>query len=73
MLKDAFMSQSKEQGVYLDEIPQFTNLKQVFKPNQSYFYLELPNEDAESTNSDKLENTRYLCEIRGNFPINFGR
>jgi hypothetical protein len=67
------VSVGKEQNINLNEIPQFTNLKQVLRQNQSFFYLELPNEDLEYS-ADKLNNTRYLWEIRGNsFPLNFGR
>ncbi len=73
LLKDAFVSVGQEQNINLNEIPQFTNLKQVLRQNQSFFYLELPNEDLEYT-ADKLNNTRYLWDIRGNsFPLNFGR
>jgi hypothetical protein len=71
LLKDAFMSMAKEQDVHLNEIPDMTNLKQVLRPSQSFYYLELPNDDNESS---MLTHSRYLCEIRGNhFPINFGR
>ena len=75
LLKDAFTSVGKEQGINLNEIPQFTNLKQVLRPSQSFFYLELPNEEEDvSKSSDKLNNDRYLWEIRGHgFPLNFGR
>lgn len=73
LLKDAFFSVGTEQNINLNEIPQFTNLKQVLRQNQSFFYLELPNEDLEESSS-KLNNTRFLWEIRGNsFPLNFGR
>ena len=71
LLKDAFMSMAKEQDVYLNEIPDMTNLKQVLRSSQSFYYLELPNDDNENS---MLTHSRFLCEIRGNhFPINFGR
>lgn len=66
------MSIAKEQGVNLNEIPQFTNLKQVLGQNQSFYYLELPSE--EESNESQLCLDRYLCEIKSyNFPLNFGR
>lgn len=67
------MSIAKEQEIHLNEIPQFTNLKQVFSENQPYFYLELPTEDAKPDEDATFD--RYLSEIRGygSFPINFGR
>lgn len=84
LLKDAFMSAAKEQDVRLNEIPEFTNLKQILSPNQPFYYLEIPNEDddddrnSSSASKSKLTKsvgvTRYLCEVRGShFPINFGR
>jgi hypothetical protein len=70
LLKDAFMSFAKDQDVHLNEIPEFTNLKQVLNANHSFYYLELPNEQEDSLTS----HVRYLCEIRGHhFPLNFGR
>lgn len=88
LLKDAFMSAAKDQDVKLNEIPEFTNLKQVLRPNQAYFYLELPADEdidpkrkrpANSDNDDDDDRKssgsyeRYLCEIRGHFPLNYGR
>ena len=71
LLKDAFMSLAKEQDVYLNEIPEFTNLKQVLRPTNLFYYLELPNDRNDNAG---LSHSRYLCEIRGNhFPLNFGR
>lgn len=67
LLKDAFLSAAKEQDIYLNEIPEFTNLRQVLNPMRAYFHLELPHEDDES----KTE--RFLCEIRSAFPLNYGR
>ena len=70
------MSMTKEQDIDLDEIPRFTNLKQVLRPNQSFFYLELPCEveQEEEETKDKFVCDRFLCEIRtANFPMNFGR
>ena len=64
------MSMAKEENVNLNEIPDFTNLKQVLDSNQPFYYLEIPSEDAEKC----FSHVRYLCEIRGNhFPMNFGR
>jgi hypothetical protein len=71
LLKDAFLSGAKTEGVRLDEIPEFTNLKQVIGTNRAFFHLELPNDDEEDSNALKFD--RFLCEIRGGFPINFGR
>jgi hypothetical protein len=81
MLKDAFLSVAKDQDVRLNEIPAFTNLKQVLRSNQAYFYLELPADDDEEYDSRKggpkrsqdeakkegkeISFERYLCEIRG--------
>jgi hypothetical protein len=65
------MSIAKEQDVYLNEIPQFTNLKQVLNQNQPFYLLELPAEDQEDNDNHVFD--KYLCEIRHNFPINFGR
>jgi hypothetical protein len=63
LVKDALQSAAIQQNIELDEIPKFTNLKQVLDKNQQYFYLELP-----------FDEERYLCEIRSrDFPINFGR
>lgn len=74
MLKDAFFSIAKKQDVHLNEIPQFTNLKQVLGQNQSFYYLELPNEDEKTDDENKFVFDRYLSEIRSyNFPLNFGR
>ena len=67
LLKDTFLSMAKEQDIHLNEIPSMTNLKQVLRPSQSYFYLELPPEDESESHN------RYLCEIRGNFNMNYGR
>jgi hypothetical protein len=72
LLRDAFMSMASEQDVHLNEIPQMTNLKQILEPNKPFYYLELPNEEAD-TKSCGLGMQRFLCEIRGGFPINFGR
>ncbi|RNA42364.1 CWF19 1 [Brachionus plicatilis] len=73
LLKDAFMSMAQNQDIYLDEIPQMTNLKQILEPNRPFFYLELPNEELHAGSRSEMDTTRYLCEIRGGFPINFGR
>lgn len=76
LLKDAFMSLARDQDVKLNEIPELTNLKQILKPIQPFYYLELPNEEEDrqkNSNSTNLNLSRYLCEIRGPFPINFGR
>jgi len=74
LLKDSFLSIAKEQDVYLNEIPQFTNLKQVLNQNQPFYLLELPAEDNDNNNDDGDHVfDKYLCEIRHNFPINFGR
>lgn len=86
LLKDAFMSAARDQEIRLNEIPEFTNLKQVLRPNQSFFYLELPadedfdpkrkrqlDEDDEESNKAANSYERFLCEIRGHFPLNFGR
>lgn len=62
LLKDAFTSLAEQQGIELNEIPAFSDLKQILSPNQPYFYLELPEKEG-----------RFLCEIRGSFPINYGR
>ncbi len=63
LVKDALQSAAIQQNIELNEIPKFTNLKQIMEKNQQYFYLELP-----------FEEERYLCEIRSrDFPINFGR
>jgi len=71
LLKDAFMSSAKTQNVHLNEIPQFTNLKQVIEKKHPFYYLELPS-DEES--EEKFICDRYLAEIRGGgFPLNFGR
>ena len=64
------MSAAKEQSVRLNEIPQFTNLKQVMSKSQPFYYLELPSEEE---SKDSYTCDRYLCEIRSNFPMNFGR
>ncbi len=57
------MGASTQQNIELDEIPEFSDLKQILEPNKPYFYLELPNNEG-----------RYLCEIKSReFPINFGR
>lgn len=73
LLKDAFMSMSQDQDIYLNEIPQMTNLKQILEPNRPFFYLEIPNEELYDGSRGEVDTTRYLCEIRGGFPINFGR
>ncbi|CAF0760966.1 unnamed protein product [Brachionus calyciflorus] len=73
LLKDAFLSMAGDQNVYLNEIPEMTNLKQILQPNQPYYYLELPKEETETKSKDVLSMERFLCEIRGGFPINFGR
>jgi len=62
---------AKEQSIYLNEIPAFTNLKQVLEKKNSFYYLELP---CEEENNDKYLCDRYLVEIKGkSFPLNFGR
>lgn len=65
------MSGAKAQKVHLNEIPQFTNLKQVIEKKHPFYYLELPGEDQ---SDEKYISDRYLAEIRNNgFPLNFGR
>ena len=67
LLRDAFVGAAKEQDIHLNEIPEMTNLKQVLRSHQSFYYLELPDEDGPN-------HVRYLNEIRGHhFPLNFGR
>ena len=83
LLKDAFMSAAQDQDVRLNEIPEFTNLKQVLRPNQAFFYLELPvDEDVDPKRKRPADDEdthkaaayeRYFSEIRGHFPLNFGR
>ena len=78
LLKDAFMSMAKEQDINLNEIPEFTSLKQVLNTSRPFFHLELPNEDndvesQEMSSSVGFRSERFLCEIRGSFPLNFGR
>ena len=65
------MSSAKTQNVHLNEIPQFTNLKQVIEKKHPFYYLELPSDEQ---SEEKFIYDRYLAEIRGGgFPINFGR
>ena len=76
LLKDAFLSGAKDQDIYLNEIPEFTNLKQVLGSNRAFFHLELPleeDDEKEEDNENRLKFERFLCEIRGSFPLNFGR
>jgi hypothetical protein len=72
LLKDAFMSMAKDQDIYLNEIPEFTNLKQVLNTNRPFFHLELPG-DEDDSKTDGFKSERFLCEIRGSFPLNYGR
>jgi hypothetical protein len=71
LLKDAFFSMAKDQDIHLNEIPEFTNLKQVLNTNRPFFHLELPSDEDDKSAEFKSE--RFLCEIRGSFPLNYGR
>jgi hypothetical protein len=75
LLKDSFLSVAKEHQIQLNEIPKNTNLKQVLEKHHSFFYLELPNEENDKSDSTFITNCdRYLSPIRTQqFPINFGR
>ncbi len=65
------MHAAKEQGIHLNEIPAFTNLKQVLERKHNFYCLELP---CEEEDSEKYLCDRYLVEIRSkSFPLNFGR
>ena len=64
LLKDAFIHAAKEQKIHLNEIPTFTNLKQVLEKKHNFYYLELPCDEDEDP--EKYVCDRYLVEIRNN-------
>lgn len=60
-IKDVFISVSRQQGVELQEVPPLTDLRQVLKAGQPYFWVELPTGE------------RLLHRISTSFPIQLGR
>ena len=60
-LVDVVLEMAAMQSVHLDEIPAHAELRQLVQAGSPYFYLELAN------------NRRFVCQIRGRFPLQFGR
>ncbi|GAB6026563.1 hypothetical protein CHUAL_012979 [Chamberlinius hualienensis] len=61
ILKQTFMDIADCQSLTLNEIPAYTDLKQIVQPAVPYFYVELP------------KGEKLFHRIKGSFPLQFGR
>lgn len=60
-IKDTFTECAESAGIELQELPKFTDIREVIPPDTPYFYAELPTGE------------RLLHRIREKFPLQFGR
>lgn len=62
LLTEVFVEVAAMKSVNLEEVPPHAALRQSIPSGAPFFFLELPKNKA-----------RYLCNIRGFFPLQFGR
>ena len=61
LLEGVFVEVAAMKSVQMEELPSHVALRQAVPPGNPFFLLELPMKK------------RYLCNIRGFFPLQFGR
>lgn len=62
LLAEVFVEVAAMKSIKLDELPTHAVLRQAVPSGAPYFFLELPKNKG-----------RYVCHIRGGFPLQFGR